>query len=274
MAVMTSEEFIEKAKLAASVPTLYIKGCFGAPMTDYNKKRYTNNNLYNAAPARKKLIEAADAETFGFDCVCLIKGILWDWNAESTMVYGGAKYKANGVPDFPVDPTRNSPGMMDYCDEVSQDFSNIVPGEVLHNPGHAGIYIGDGLAIEATARWKDGVQITAVSNLGNNKKVANSRTWETHGKLTWIEYNKTPLKDLQYSATLDIVRQGSENASVAIVQNLLNAKIDSGLDVTGECDYYTTQAIKTYQTLYHLHADGIVGTKTWSALLGIEVVKI
>lgn len=272
--VMTANEFIGKAKLAASVSTLYIKGCFGAPMTEYNKKRYTNNNSYNAAPARKKLIEAADAETFGFDCVCLIKGILWDWIADPTMVYGGAKYKANGVPDFPVDPSRNFPGMMDYCDEVSQDFSNIVPGEVLHNPGHAGIYIGDGLAIEATARWKDGVQITAVANLGNNKKVANSRTWETHGKLTWIEYKKTPLKDLQYSATLDIVRPGSENASVAIVQNLLNAKIDSGLDVTGECDKYTTEAIKTYQTLYNLQADGIVGTKTWSALLGIEVVKI
>ena len=45
-----------------------VQGCFGAPMTDYNKKRYTNNNSYNAAPARKKLIEAADADTFGFDC--------------------------------------------------------------------------------------------------------------------------------------------------------------------------------------------------------------
>lgn len=269
MAVMTSEEFIEKAKLAASVPTLYIKGCFGAPMTDYNKKRYTNNNSYNAAPARKKLIEAADENTFGFDCVCLVKGILWGWKADSSQVYGGASYKSNDVPDFPVDPTKNSLGMMDYCDEVSQDFAGIKPGEVLHNPGHAGIYIGDGLAIEATARWKDGVQITAVANLGNNKKVANSRTWQEHGKLQFIEYKK---KLPTYEVHLDQVRKGVEGSSVSLVQALLNEYIDADLDINGICDTYTEEQIKALQTLYALEPDGIVGTKTWSTLLGIKVV--
>lgn len=271
MTVMTSKTFVERAKLAASVPTLYIKGCFGAPMTDYNKKRYTNNNSYNAAPARKKLIEAADENTFGFDCVCLIKGILWGWNADSSQVYGGAGYKANGVPDFPVDPTKNSLGMMDYCDEVSQDFAGIVPGEVLHNPGHAGIYIGNGLAIEATARWKDGVQVTAVANLGNNKKVANSRTWQEHGKLPWVEYEK-PSNLPTYELHVEQVREGSVSASVALVQNLLNEKIEADLGVTGNCDKYTTEAIRSYQTLRGLTVDGIVGTKTWTALLGIKVV--
>lgn len=270
MTVMTSEEFIEKAKLAASVPTLYIKGCFGAPMTDYNKKRYTNNNSYNKAPARKKLIEAADENTFGFDCVCLVKGILWGWKADTSQVYGGAAYKANGVPDFPVDPTKNSPGMMDYCTERSTDFSNIVPGEVLHNPGHAGIYIGDGLAIEATARWKDGVQITAVANLGNNKKVANSRTWQEHGKLQWVEYEK-PSNLPTYELHIEQVRNGTSGPSTELCLDLLNTYFGTELS-TLICDDNMVELIKDFQEENFLEADGIVGTKTWTALLGIKVV--
>lgn len=272
--VMTDDKFIERAKLAASVSTLYIKGCFGAPMNDYNKLRYSKNDVYNKAPARQKLIQAATPDTYGFDCVCTIKGILWDWRARPDMVYGGATYKSNGVPDFPVDATQNSKGLMDYCTEVSQDFTTIVPGEVLHIPGHCGIYIGDGLAVEATSRWKDGVQITAVANLGNNKKVANARTWNEHGKLQWIEYKAK--KDLQYSVILDIVRKGSEGASVSLAQKLLNADLADGyeVDVTGYCDKKTVDEIKAFQQKQGLQADGVIGTKTWSALLGIEVTKL
>lgn len=270
--VMTDDLFVERAKLAASVITLYIKGCFGAPMNDYNKLRYSKNDVYNKAPARQKLIKAATPDTFGFDCVCTIKGILWGWRALANEIYGGASYKSNGVPDFPVDATANSDGLLDYCTDVSTDFTKIVPGEVLHIPGHCGIYIGDGLAAEATSRWKDGVQITAVANLGNNNKVANARTWNEHGKLQWIEYKAK--KDLQYSAILDIVRKGSISASVSLAQTLLNAAIEAGLEVDGVCGSGTVKAIKTYQTLHGFDADGVIGTKTWSALLGIEVTKL
>ena len=45
-----------------------------APLTAANKKRYTQNHSYNKQAARTKMINAASADTFGFDCVCLIKG--------------------------------------------------------------------------------------------------------------------------------------------------------------------------------------------------------
>lgn len=179
--VMTSAAFIKKAKDAAKHKTLYVMGCFGAPMTATNKKRYIANYAYNSKAARRKVINAASADTFGFDCVNLIKGILWGWDGNAKKTYGGAVYKANGVPDTSAD------GMMSYCTGVSKDFSNIEAGEVVHMNGHIGIYIGDGLAIECTPIWKDGVQITAVGNIGK-KKGYNTRTWTNHGKLKFIKY--------------------------------------------------------------------------------------
>ena len=98
---MKSNEFLDKLRLAESCKTIYIKGCFGAPMTPANKKRYTNNLPYNNN--RAAMINACSADTFGFDCVCLIKGILWGWNADKNKVYGGAVYKSNGVPDVGAD---------------------------------------------------------------------------------------------------------------------------------------------------------------------------
>ena len=266
--IMTDSKFVETAKLAVSVPTLYVNGCFGAPMTDYNKKRYMNNTAFNKAPNRQKLIAAASPDTFGFDCICLIKAILWNWFADPNAIYGGAEYKAHGVPDFPVDGNAKTKGLLDYCTDVSTDFSKILPGEVLHIPGHAGIYLGDGLCAECTYRWKDGVQITAVANMGNNKKAINHRTWNEHGRLVWIDYQEAK-KDIQYSVTLDIVRPGSTGASVALVQTLLRMLV-----VDGVCDSLTVERIKAFQSVEGLQADGIVGTKTWSALLGIEVTKL
>lgn len=79
--MMKSKTFIEKLIDAAqNHKTLYVMGCFGAPMTAANKTRYTQNHKYNRQTARTAMIKAASADTFGFDCVCLIKGILWGWS--------------------------------------------------------------------------------------------------------------------------------------------------------------------------------------------------
>lgn len=55
-------------------------------------------------------------------------------------------------------------------------------------PGHWGLYIGDGLAVECTPIWGNGVQITAVLNIGS-KSGYNVRRWTKHGKLPWVEYD-------------------------------------------------------------------------------------
>lgn len=187
--VMTAADFVAKLKsVAKDYKTLYVMGCFGAPMNDKNKARYKNNNDYNRQASRQKLIQNTTADTFGFDCVCLIKGILWGWCGGKNAVYGGAKYESNGVPDISADT------MITKCSGVTTDFSGIEPGEAVWKQGHIGVYIGDGLAVECTPSWENDVQITAVANIGK-KTGYNARTWTKHGKLPWIGYDAAPVPE-------------------------------------------------------------------------------
>lgn len=186
---MTNTEFVKKLKeVATKYKTLYVIGCFGAPMTESNKKRYINNgahNNYNVQASRKKMIESATSDVFGFDCVCLIKGLLWGWIGDKSKIYGGATYASNGVPDIGADEIINR------CTNISTDFSNLVPGELVWKKGHVGIYIGDGLVVECTPAWKNCVQITACNR---NITGYNRQNWTKHGKLPYITYEQTKLE--------------------------------------------------------------------------------
>lgn len=181
--IMKASEFVKKLEdIAKNYKTLYVMGCFGSPMTPANKKRYCNHTDYNKNPTRQKMINAASADTFGFDCVNLIKGVLWGWTGDKNKTYGGAKYAVKGVPDVGADV------MITKCTNVSTDFSKIEVGEAVWCKGHIGVYIGNGLAVECTPAWKNKVQITAVSNIGT-KSGYNARKWTKHGKLPWIDYD-------------------------------------------------------------------------------------
>ena len=182
---MTNKELVNiLVDIAKNYKTLYVMGCIGAPLTEANKNRYCNNHSYNKAPDRTAMIRAASNDTFGFDCVCLIKSVLWGWNGSTNKTYGGAVPYSNGVPDIDAD------AMIGVCKEVSANFDNVEVGEALWVPGHIGIYIGDGLAVECTPSWDNKVQITSCNT---TKKGYNRRYWHKHGKLPYITYvNATP----------------------------------------------------------------------------------
>lgn len=184
MAVMSASTFIKKlVDIAENYKTLYVMGCFGAPLNAANKERYCNNHSYNKQASRTAMIKAASADTFGFDCVCLIKGVLWGWSGDKSKSYGGASYAINGVPDIGADT------MITKCSQVStSNWANMVPGEALWTTGHIGVYIGNGLAVECTPSFKNNVQITAVQNIGA-KAGYPSRTWKKHGRLPYISYD-------------------------------------------------------------------------------------
>ena len=133
--LFNANDFANKSlEIAKNYKTLYILGCFGAPMNQKNKKRYENNNEYNKK--KSAMIEGATSDTFGFDCVGLVKSILWGWSGDISKTYGGATYRANDVPDVGAN------GMIKLCTDISTDFSNIQVGEFLWMDGHCGIYIG------------------------------------------------------------------------------------------------------------------------------------
>lgn len=191
--VMSASEFIKKLNdVAKNHKTLYVMGCFGAPMNATNKKRYINHHEYNARPTRTNMINRATADTFGFDCVGLLKGVLWGWNGDKLKTYGGAKYAANGVPDISAD------GMIKVCSGVSTDFNDIKIGEAVWTNGHIGVYIGDGLAIECTPSGTNNVQITACNC---TKTGYRTRKWKKHGMLPYIEYDASKPATISETST-------------------------------------------------------------------------
>lgn len=266
---MNNIEFVNKLKdIVNNYDTLYVMGCFGAPMTAANKRRYIDHHSYNRKPDRTAMINAAKPSTFGFDCVCLIKGVLWGWEGNKNKVYGGAKYNSNNVPDIDADQ------MINECSNVSIDFSEIEVGEAVWMKGHIGVYIGDGLVVECSPKWKNSVQITACNC---TKSGYNRRNWTKHGKLPYIEY---PVKETQKeevcNVNVKVLKKGDNGDAVKALQTLL---IGYGYKMTSGCITYgadgsfggaTDRAVRKYQKDNGLAVDGTVGPATWSKLLGIS----
>lgn len=222
--VMTNTEFVKKLKnIATNYKTLYVMGCFGSPMTEANKKRYCNHTDYNKNPTRQRMINSASADTFGFDCVCLIKGVLWGWNGSKNKTYGGATYNTNGVPDIGADQ------MITKCKNVSTDFSKIEIGEAVWCKGHIGVYIGDGLAIECTPSWENKVQITACNC---TKAGYNRRNWTKHGKLPYIDYKTTTTTTTVTKKSVDTLAKEVIEAKWGVGQARIDALTKAGYDAT------------------------------------------
>ena len=189
--------------VATTYKTIYVMGCFGAPMTAKNRARYTKNHAYNSKSDRAKRIQDASSDVFGFDCSGLIKGLLWGWDGSQNKPHGGATYASNHVPDLSADR------MIRHCSDISTDFSRLQVGEALWTDGHIGIYIGDGLAVESTPSWADGVQITAVLNIGK-KGGYNGRRWKEHGRLPYVSYNDKTVEELAREVIAGKWGNGSE----------------------------------------------------------------
>lgn len=264
--VMSANEFVEKLEdIAKNYKTLYVMGCIGAPMTAANKKKYIAHHTYNQKEARVKMINAASTDTFGFDCVCLIKSVLWGWNGNKKASYGGAKYNPKLVPDI------NADAMIEKCYDVTTDFSKIKVGEALWTNGHIGVYIGNGLAVECTPAWKNKVQITAVNVA---KPGYNTRKWKKHGKLPYIEYaNTTEVKSEEVcNVDVKVLKKGSKGDSVKALQTLLIGYGHScgSKGVDGDFGPSTDKAVRAYQKAKGLEVDGSVGPATWGKLLGVS----
>ena len=151
----------------------YVWGTYGNVLTrtlfDYKKQQYPDG-VGNYAD----FIESHWLGRRTADCIGLIKG--YGWLDTESMTIG---YATNGMPDYGADQ------MYQACKNAgtrNTDYGDIstmpeVPGLMLWKIGHAGIYIGDGYAIEAMGTRK-GVVKTEVGGRG----------WQGWGKLPYINY--------------------------------------------------------------------------------------
>jgi peptidoglycan hydrolase-like protein with peptidoglycan-binding domain len=240
---------------------------FGSPITSsiVNGKAKQYPAWYTDAKIKGVFapLYGSNPPTWGFDCVGLIKAVLWGWEGDINKSYGGAVYASNGVPDISADT------MIGRCSEVSTDFNNISIGEFLWMKGHCGIYLGNGLAVESSPIWKNGVQITACNC---SKSGYNSRYWTKHGKLPYVEYvaskatNDTKEVKSTVSIELTVLKIGSKGKQVKTLQRLLNA-FGHKLSVDGIFGNNTYSALRSYQKSYKLEVDGICGGQSWKSLL-------
>lgn len=230
--MMKASELVATAKkIATEYKTLYVMGCFGAPMTDANKARYTKNHEYNMRAARTDMINAASADTFGFDCVNLIKGILWGWNGDKSRSYGGAIYPTTSAVLAGACPDIGADGMIKVCSGVTTDFSHIVPGAAVWLSGHIGVYIGDGLAVECTPAWANKVQITAVGNIGK-KAGYNTRTWTKWGLIPYVDYEEG--ETMTKAEIKEAVREVVKEELGAVVREAVKGELDEQNPVYGD----------------------------------------
>ena len=185
--VMTATKLVAKLKdIVENYKTIYVYGSIGGIVTNtlISQKAKQYPSFYTATRTAKIKAKVGKGY-FGFDCVNVIKSILWGWNGDKNASYGGAKYTSNGVPDVSAD------GMIQLCTSVSSSgWSKLKVGEAVWLPGHIGVYIGDGLVIECTPKWDNCVQITGLGNIGKTYN-GKSRSWKKHGKIPYVSYTST-----------------------------------------------------------------------------------
>lgn len=201
--IMNNFEFCRRLEKVLEYKTSYMLGSFGHITSETNIKREVDRKDVN----NKRYEDGARSilnKGFMFDCCGLIKGISWGFNYDLTKIYGGAVYKLNGVNDYGADT------LINISEDVSKDFTGILPGEAVWMSGHIGVYLGNGKVIESTPRWSvcPGVKITMLGNLGyKGDKV---RSWTKHGKLPWINYIAEEKKEDKESENVVIYNKISE----------------------------------------------------------------
>ena len=171
--IMTNHELCGKLLwIAEDLKTLYVMGGIGFPLNSTGKKR-AFQYAYNKDHTRQRMIMAATDDTFAFDCVCLVKSVLWGFSGDRNQRYGGAQYASNGIPDCSI------PLLYRMGSKHSEDMNDIAVGEflVLHDH-HCGVYVGNGLVVESTPAWENKVQITKLSQ----------RPWKKHCYLPNVKY--------------------------------------------------------------------------------------
>ncbi len=235
--LMTSAELCAKAvDIAEHYKTAYMLGPWGWPATDKMITRATTQGSH--AQTNRQWLAQANAikgKGFLFDCVGLIKGILWGWSGNIGRTYGGAGYACNGVPDY------DAKKMIDACREVSTDFSDIVPGEAVWMDGHIGVYVGGGMVVEATPKWKGGGQYSTCANVSQKlvPGTAGSRKWTKHGKLPWVEYAVAEKKEEEeetemtyYKTINDVPTWYADAVQKAVDKGALNGTGNGELNVS------------------------------------------
>lgn len=161
---------------------------------------------------------------------------------------------------------------LNTCSGATPATGNYV--KIKHKTGHVSIYMHlarGSVTVKVGDKVKRGQRIGYMGNTGRS----------TGAHLHFgLQIGGTCVDPLPYlrggeivSISLDTIREGSKGAQVKTLQRLLKAMGYEGqggrtLTVDGSAGKHTTHAVKAYQRAQKLAVDGVVGAKTWRAILG------
>lgn len=219
--VFTAQQFVDKLKWLVSLPTHY-------------------SSQYWSVFRNGK---------WEFDCLRSIKSILWNFSADKSKPRGGTVYKSNGVADFTCN------GGLNYCTDVSKDFTKLVPGSYLCMKGtkynHSGICLvaptstKRGKVFECTTGWGTGKCIISEIDTKGNRYYNGVKNvpWTWTGRLIWIDYTTPPQPVNQ----------------VKLWQTYMNEQWNCGLAVDGSFGPLCEKAAMKHQLYYLVKAPIMVG---------------
>lgn len=257
----TGKGLAEYAKAQIGKP--YWWGTFGQTATDalLSQKRRQYPDYYQASDFQSQIGQRVH------DCVGLIKGYLWSETPESAPVY-------NGSQDVAVD------GLYRSCEAGgSIDTIPEIPGVCvfMKNLGHVGVYIGDGIVVEAMGHAYGVVQTNLLS-----------RGWAFWGMPSWIDYESDePPEHLKeetakssagptapeaeyhkhkYRVEINLLMYGNRGPQVLSLQQLLNAKGFGPLEEDSVFGVNTKKAVIKAQEAIGSRVDGEFGGETFAAL--------
>lgn len=240
---MTQTEFLKQVKhIADNETTIYMYGTYGQKITETLIRQKAQQYPDHYSAAKQRQFRALIGKGYGFDCVGLIKGVLWGWP--------NPKYKANNVPDTSAN------GMINLCKNVSTNFNRIKIGDAVWVTGHIGIYIGNGLVIEACPRWDNKVQYSTLGNLGIGNTNYPVRNWTKYGTLPFFEGGEK----------MTILRHGSRGTAVKTLQENLNKLGYSAGAADSIFGDRTKRALEGFQRDRGLTVDGIYGARSDAAM--------
>lgn len=159
------------------------------------KTKYDNHFPYNCGYYH------ADG-SFSFDCLNMIKALLWNWQENRSVGYYCYKPGANGVEDV----TENGLFALTYDQSTDFSFGAVAICELLIAPGndHVGIFVGEFEdrngnlcnVVECTTTWNERRVIGSwVDENGiryGSQGGPQSYCWAKHGKLPQIDYEVKP----------------------------------------------------------------------------------
>lgn len=263
MGVITSKQLVRYARGQLGRPYWY--GTFGqrSSLTLYRQKKAQYPARYKDADTASYL-KQADESIKVHDCAGLVKGAIFC----SGVIDAAPKYNCNF--------DRSADGIIQLCEEKGQVWTvdkmpKNITGLVMWKPGHMGVW--------------DAETQTTIEAKGHAWGVCEttSTPWQKAGRLppTWVIYENTPApaptpapdpQGDKIMITVEQLKKGSKGPEVFAVQSILKGKNYKGKDgkvlaLDSSFGGNTEHAVKSFQAKSGLTSDGIVGAKTWDALI-------